>query len=287
MSDSASDILADYMRLLRRPVAVPPVAASVLSTDLPVRDPSRSVALVFSPHPDDECLTGALPLRLRREQGWQIINVALTLGSNLDRRAGRKAELAKACAVLGYDCVIPVEDGFSSVHVTTRHEDVSVWQAMATRLAEIIAHTQPQAVFMPHVEDANATHIGCHYLGMDALALQPAGFSCAVFQTEYWRPLAEPNLMIGIRETDAATLLSALACYVGENVRNPFDTRFPSYLIDNVRRGSECVAGKGATAAAMDFAMLYQYGIWKNARFVPSALKRIIGTDQSVSALFD
>ena len=47
------------------------------------------VALIFSPHPDDECINGGLALRLRREAGMRVVNVAVTLGSNEARRAGR------------------------------------------------------------------------------------------------------------------------------------------------------------------------------------------------------
>jgi LmbE family N-acetylglucosaminyl deacetylase len=37
--------------------------------------------LIFSPHPDDECIIGGLALRLLREAKWNVINVAVTLGS--------------------------------------------------------------------------------------------------------------------------------------------------------------------------------------------------------------
>ena len=40
------------------------------------------VALILSPHPDDECVIGGLALRLMRESGVRIVNVAMTLGSN-------------------------------------------------------------------------------------------------------------------------------------------------------------------------------------------------------------
>ena len=135
---------------------------------------------------------------------------------------------------------------------------------------------------MPHVQDANPTHTGTHFLGMDALAQQPSAFVCTVVQTEFWQPQENPNLMIGVGEADTAKLLGAQACYVGENVRNPFSARLPAYLIDNVRRGSECVGGAGVAAAAMDFAMLYEIGVWKRGKFMPSALKRIIGTEDAV-----
>ncbi len=283
---NASDIIREYTQLLRRPLATPEVAVSVLSDALPVRD-TRPCALILSPHPDDECLTGGLALRLKRELGWQIINVAVTLGSNGERQAARQAELSRACAVLGFDCALPVENGFSDVTVRARDNDNTAWTKKVARIADIIAHTTPQAVIMPHAHDAHPAHIGTHHLGMEALVKQKNDFECKVIHTEYWQPQAEPNLMIGLGETDVAALLSALVCHVGENSRNAFDARFPAYLIDNVRRGSERVGGAGVASAPMDFAMLYKFGVWKNNKFIPSALPRMIGATESLAELVE
>ncbi len=60
----------------------PPTPTSALSASAPK-------VLIFSPHPDDECLAGGLPLRLKNEQNWHIVNIAVTLGSKLDRREAR------------------------------------------------------------------------------------------------------------------------------------------------------------------------------------------------------
>jgi LmbE family N-acetylglucosaminyl deacetylase len=286
-SDPSSDLISEYLSLLRRTPAMPDVAASPLSTAMPVRDAARPCALILSPHPDDECLAGALPLRLMREEKWQIINLAVTLGSKTDRRAARKNELAKACAVLGFDCLLPEADGFEVVTQATRTDAPQSWRKTVERVAAIIKQIRPQMILMPHAGDAHPTHIGAHLLGMDALAAAPPDVTCAVVQSEYWQPMEAPNLMIGVGEKDAGVLLAALACHAGENARNPFDARFPAYLIDNVRRGSERVGGKGVASAAMDFAMLYGFGIWKNGKFTPSALNRIVGPNEALGNLLD
>lgn len=280
-------IIADYLRLLRQPFTAPEVSASPVSTVLPVRDTSRPCALLLSPHPDDECLTGVLPLRLLREQNWQIINIAVTLGSDLARRAERKEELAKASAALGFVSALPKEDGFSDIDATARSADPVLWRKKVARIAEMIAQVQPQAIFMPHAEDGHATHIGTHWLGMDALATIPQNLSYFVVQTEYWHPMSESNLMVGSEENDVATLMSALACHVGEVARNAYDRRFPAYLIDNIRRGSERLGGAGTTAKAMDFAELYKLGLWRQGKFVPSALNRFVEVNESVGTLFE
>ncbi|MBC8095239.1 MAG: PIG-L family deacetylase, partial [Akkermansiaceae bacterium] len=63
----------------------------------PATKADAPVALLFSPHPDDECIVGGLALRLMREAGLRVINVAVTLGSNAARQLPRREELQKAC----------------------------------------------------------------------------------------------------------------------------------------------------------------------------------------------
>ena len=68
----------------------------------PARQPLPATApkaLVFSPHPDDECIIGGLALRMLREAGVRVVNVAVTQGSRKDRQAARWTELAAACRV--------------------------------------------------------------------------------------------------------------------------------------------------------------------------------------------
>src|SRR4051812_45638205 len=65
-------------------------------------DPNAPVCLIFSPHPDDECIIGGLALRLMREAGMRVINVAVTHGSNKERQQPRLQELKNACDWIGF-----------------------------------------------------------------------------------------------------------------------------------------------------------------------------------------
>src|SRR5260221_7082568 len=56
------------------------------------------VALIFSPHPDDECIVGGFALRLLREAGIRRINVRVTLGRKKERPPTRLAEIKKSSA---------------------------------------------------------------------------------------------------------------------------------------------------------------------------------------------
>src|SRR5215212_5582693 len=154
----------------------------------PVRAPlaeDAPRALVFSPHPDDECIIGGFALRLLREAGVRVVNVAVTQGSSKDRQAARWTELAAACEYLGFDLLETVPGGLERIHVRTRQHDAASWEASVAVIAGILSREQPRIVFFPHDADWNSTHIGTHHLVVDALARQPGGFSCTAVETEF------------------------------------------------------------------------------------------------------
>src|SRR6476620_5617778 len=129
-------------------------------------------ALIFSPHPDAECIIGGLALRLMREAGFRVINVAVTQGSRQDRQAARWTELEAACDYLGFDLVATAPGGLEKINVRTRREDPAHWQASVDVIAGILGEQQPAAVFFPHDTDWNSTHVGTHHLLVDALGRQ-------------------------------------------------------------------------------------------------------------------
>ncbi len=230
--------------------------------DAPAADAPR--VLIFAPHPDDECLVGALPLRLLRQARMNVINVAVTLGSNRDRQAARLAELTGACRYLGFGLALPRPGGLSRVNPATRANDPSAWRACVDSVAEILKQHQPQVVVFPHVADWNSTHIGTHHLVMDALARQPAGFATHVVQTEYWGAMTAPNLMVESGVADVADLVAATSFHAGEVRRNPYHLLLPSWMQDNVRRGGELVGGQGGAVPDFRFATLYHLSRWCN-----------------------
>lgn len=218
--------------------------------------------LIFSPHPDDECIIGALALRLLREAGMHVVNVAVTQGSNKARQAGRLLELRAACDYLGFELIETAPGGLENINVKTRTGDPTEWRASVERIATIIAEQQPKAVFFPHDTDWNSTHVGTHLLLMDALASQSSGFSCHVVETEFWGAMASPNLMVESSVDDVAGMITALSCHVEEVRRNPYHLLLAPWMQDNVRRGGELVGGQGGAAPDFVFCTLYRLRRW-------------------------
>jgi N-acetylglucosamine malate deacetylase 1 len=235
----------------------------------PARQPLPATApkaLVFSPHPDDECIIGGLALRMLREAGVRVVNVAVTHGSRKDRQAARWTELAAACEYLGFDLLETVPGGLEQIHVRTRQHDAASWEASVAVIAGILSREQPRIVFFPHDADWNSTHIGTHHLVVDALARQPAGFSCTAVETEFWGAMASPNLTVESSPDDVAEMMTALSFHVGEVERNPYHLLLPAWMQDNVRRGGELVGGQGGAAPDFSFCTLYRLREWRNGR---------------------
>jgi N-acetylglucosamine malate deacetylase 1 len=223
-------------------------------------------AVIFSPHPDDECIIGGLALRLMREAGMRVVNVAVTQGSNKARQAARLEELKAACEYLGFDLVQTAPAGLEKINVNTRTGDPPQWRASVEAIAAIVADQRPQVVFFPHDTDWNSTHIGTHFLLMDALARQAAGFTCHVVETEFWGAMASPNLMVESSVTDVADMMTALSFHVREVQRNPYHLLVPAWMQDNVRRGGELVGGQGGAAPEFTFCTLYRLRRWMDGQ---------------------
>ena len=221
-------------------------------------------ALIFSPHPDDECIIGGLALRLLRESGYRVVNVAVTQGSNKARQQGRWDELAKACEYLGFDLVQTIPGGLEKINPKTRAGDQTHWAGCVDVIARILDEHQPRVVFFPHETDWNSSHIGTYHLLVDALARQDAGFSCHVVETEFWGAMSTPNLMVESNAQDLADMMAALSFHVGEVQRNPYHLLVPSWMQDNVRRGGEVVGGQGGAAPDFLFATIYRLRQWKD-----------------------
>jgi LmbE family N-acetylglucosaminyl deacetylase len=239
-------------------------------------------ALIFAPHPDDECVIGGLPLRLKRELGFDVVNVAVTQGGRADRRADRWQELSAGCAYLGFGLLATGEGGLTDIKPEIRDENAAHWQAAVGVIAAIIAERRPDVVFFPHDDDWNRTHLGTHLLLVDALARLPQDFACHVVETEFWGAMDDPNLMIEIGTDDLADLLAALSCHVGEVRRNPYHLRLPGWMMDNVRRGGELVLGQGGRAPDFTFATLYRLRRWRDG-----GLRTVLDEGRAVSETED
>jgi N-acetylglucosamine malate deacetylase 1 len=257
-------LASDYARLLKQGRSFPlGTFQPALRPDIP---PNAPKALFFAPHPDDECIAGGIAARLLRQASINLINVAVTLGSKKERQLGRLRELQNACTYLGFTLVTTAPNGLEKISPKTREQDPKHWAACVKVIKDIIEQHQPKVVLFPHDRDWNSTHIGTHYLVMDALKQMPSSFTCYLVETEFWGAMTNPNLMVEISTEDLGDMMAATSFHVGEVNRNPYHLTLPPWMMDNVRRGGEVVGGQGGAVPDYTFAVLYRLRKWSQGQ---------------------
>lgn len=250
-------------------------------------DAHAPVTMVFAPHPDDECIVGALPLKLHRAMGHRILAVAVTQGSQPDRQAARLDEMRGACAFLGFELVTTKENGLTGIHPLHRMQDPITWSASVEIVANLLREHHPSTLFMPHEGDQNSTHQGTHLLVMEALRSLGPTFECRVVDTEFWSPMTDPNLIVESTVEEVADLVAATSFHKGEVARNPYHLRLPSWMSDNVRRGGELVGGQGGFAPDFQFATLYRMSRWNGSSRQRYAIAATISTRAELETWFN
>ncbi len=218
-----------------------------------VVDQDRKV-LLFSPHPDDECITGLLPYRLQHELNAQIINVPMTFGSNIGRRKERLEELNNACAYLGWENLV-IQDDLENLTYTD--------------VIAILETFKPYAIFFPHDKDWNSRHVEVHHNVMAALKSMPKKFSTLAIETEYWGGMDTPNANVEANVEQVADLVAATSLHTKEVERNAYHLTLPAWMQNNVRRGAELVGGQGKAAPNFTFSTLYRIQTWNNGTLLP------------------
>ena len=258
------DFVSEYARFAKEGRNYP------LGTSAPLPRPQVASdapkVLIFSPHPDDEVIIGGLALRLLREANWNVINVAVTQGSKKERQAERLRELKNCCDCIGFGLLQTAPNGLEKVNPKTREQEPAFWTQSVKAVADILTKHEPRVILFPHDLDWNSTHVGTHFLVMDALKTLPPDFTCFAVETEFWGQMPSPNLMVELSVQHVADLITALTFHVGEVRRNPYHLSLPAWMIDNVRRGAELVGGQGGAAPDFTFGTLYRLRQWSGGK---------------------
>jgi N-acetylglucosamine malate deacetylase 1 len=228
----------------------------------PRPDGSGPRVVICAPHPDDEMLSGALALRLQREAGCGVLVLALTLGSDPARKEERKEELAASCRVAGFGWRLATEPLALATLRPELERDAGQWERLVLTIAGHFQREAPALVLLPHAGDGHPAHVAAHRLVVQSLVrhTRDAASEVLLAETEYWRPLSEPNLLVGVAPEELALLVAALVRHRGEVARHPYHLRQPARMMDSVRRGSELLAGFGQPAAELVFGELYRLG---------------------------
>ena len=239
--------------------------------------------VTFAPHPDDEIMTGLLPLRLMMENGWKVVDAAVSLGSKVERRKERKKELANACKYLGWKLEVL---GFDKVRPATKKTDPEYWQKCVGDIAGLIAKQNPDAVMAPHPKDANLAHMATSQLVRDALKSLEGKYGGFLIETEVWSDMDKPNVLIEAGAMHLGHLMTALSRHVKEVERNDYHVRMPSSFAENVRRGAEVVGGQGGRAPNFNFGVIYAVKKFDGKKWVPAVGSKFVGLKNCAEEIF-
>lgn len=234
------------------------------------KSPTSLTVLILSPHPDDECITGTLALRLMHENAARVVNVAVTLGSSEQRKKERREELREACDLLEFELEILSED----------------WRKKETELRRLLKKHRPDLIIAPHRKDHHPTHVRTGELLRSVLKVERT-HSFLIAWSEFWAPMEKPNVLIEAPLEVLNFQMQGLLKHRGEIERNPYHLRLPAWMMDNVRRGSEIVNGKGEASAPMAFGVLYQLQRAKDGKLSTLQLKDpFLDTKKDLAQIF-
>jgi LmbE family N-acetylglucosaminyl deacetylase len=214
-----------------------------------------------SPHPDDELLGAGAILTLLRDRGWQVLNLAVSLGRREDHDR-RRAELVEAGRRLG----ISVEICQPPLDISEGADLDGAETALTERLVEVIEGGAVDLVLGPHAEDG---HPGHEVVGRAVTrALEHLSRPVPWWAWGLWADLPSPNVFVAFDGPVLRQVAFALDAYVGECARNGFQELWPARSIANAVLGSERVFGFGTKrASALPYAELYveryfREGVW-------------------------
>jgi N-acetylglucosamine malate deacetylase 1 len=200
------------------------------------RDLSQKTVVIISAHPDDEVIQSTLALRLQGENGCNVVNIAVTLGSDKKRQKERLVELKKSIKFLKFKNIVLPED----------------WKNKKTKLSELIKKIDPLLIIAPHENDQNSTHQKTHELVKLVIKQRKVAWS------EFWSPQKYPNILVEVSAELIMKQIQALEFHKGEIARNPYHLRLLSWHMDSVRRGSEIINSQGAESAKMLAGQIYR-----------------------------
>ncbi|MEW6428580.1 MAG: PIG-L family deacetylase [Thermodesulfobacteriota bacterium] len=230
--------------------------------------------VLCSPHPDDEAIVGLLPLRLRQEADCRVINLLFTLGSDRTRRGERCREAAASSRLSGFEVLLAAEpEGLDRLSLRELREDRPRFESMVDLVASRLTDLRPDLVVYPHPHDGHPTHEAVAAIVTEALRRRAQAGAAAILavQTECWRQLQQPNLLVGAGAGDVGRLCAAIAAHAGEVARHPYHRRQPVRMLENAFRGSELVRGFGSGGESPLFGELYRLGIFDGAGFAAAA----------------
>jgi LmbE family N-acetylglucosaminyl deacetylase len=197
----------------------------------------------------------AATLMALRDAGWQVVNLACSLGRAADRER-RRGELAQACRRAGFELEVP--EGFPPIGA---HDVLALAQsALSAAIAEAAQDLDAQLIVGPSPHDAHPGHEVVGRAIRDAV--EARGSPRNVMFWGIWGELPMPNVLVPFDTDRLAEIQHALAAHAGELQRNRFDRLVKSRAVAHAVLGPERVFGFGAPGREHDYVELLTQVTW-------------------------
>jgi len=215
-----------------------------------------ATVLHVSAHPDDELVGAPATLMALRDSGWRVVNLACSLGRAADHDR-RRAELARACRLAGFDLVIP--EGLPPIGAD---DDLAVAQSvLAATIAAELRTTAPGLILAPSPHD---NHHGHEVVGRAVRDAVETGIErMDVMFWGLWGALPLPNVLVPFDARRLPEIQQALGAHAGELARNPLDRLVESRAASNAVLGPERVFGFGVRGTGHAYSELLTHVRWK------------------------
>lgn len=197
--------------------------------------------LHVSPHPDDEILGAGGALRTLAANGWQVHNLACSLGRPADHDR-RRHELLRAADKVGFHTTImnpPAE-------ISSTDDLEAAVDIVAAAVDNLICAINPGIVVSPHPHDGHHGHEAVARAVSKALS-DRGNDAPRWWMWGLWADLPIPSLYAPFGQSTMTELNEALAEYAGENARTPYDRLHPARAAAYAVLGAERVFGFGSS----------------------------------------
>lgn len=191
--------------------------------------------LHLAPHPDDELLPAGGTLLRLRDAGWDVVNLACTLGRPA-QHARRRAELEEACARAGFGLRIA-----PSAHAPMEPA------ALAADIAAAMDDLAPELLVGPSPHDEHPGHEAVGRATAATLAERPVRPRWWLWNL--WGDATPPTLLVDLDASTVDRAAAALAAHEGELARNDYAALLDLRTAMHAITGPERVLGFGSPGA--------------------------------------
>lgn len=188
--------------------------------------------LHLAPHPDDELLPAGGTLLRLRDAGWDVVNLACSLGRPA-QHARRQEELEEACARAGF-----------GLRIAPSARAPMEAAALAGDIAAAMDDLAPELLVGPSPHDEHPGHEAVGRATAATLAERPVRPRWWLWNL--WGDATPPTLLVELDEDVVGRAAHALAAHEGELARNDYRALLELRTAMHAITGPERVLGFGS-----------------------------------------